>query len=164
MSTAWATMALGSTRSRNRVIAGYVFAGGVRRFPYLTSLTTKTLKYSDVKGFLPNKDVHSVGTIWSSMLYKVYWNMVKQGGFEADVTNFSSTAGNIRFMHILVLALKMQPCNPTMLQARQALLDAELSLTRGLYACAIWRGFSKRGLGIDAANYVNSEVFLVTWT
>lgn len=43
-----------------------------------------------------------------------------------------------------------QPCNPTFIQARDAILDADIALTGGDNACEIWKGFAKRGLGANA--------------
>ncbi|KAI9597875.1 Fungalysin metallopeptidase-domain-containing protein [Syncephalis fuscata] len=46
--------------------------------------------------------------------------------------------------------MKLQPCNPTFVQARDAIIQAENQLTGGKHACEIWRGFAKRGLGYNA--------------
>ena len=43
-----------------------------------------------------------------------------------------------------------QPCNPSMVQARDAIIDADVALTGGKNACEIWQGFAKRGLGAGA--------------
>jgi hypothetical protein len=49
-----------------------------------------------------------------------------------------------------------QPCNPTFVQSRDAILDADTALTGGANHCEIWKGFAKRGLG-GAAKYVASD-------
>lgn len=51
-----------------------------------------------------------------------------------------------------------QPCNPTFIQARDAILDADLALTGGENACEIWKGFSKRGLGVNAVFHDTDRV------
>jgi len=43
-----------------------------------------------------------------------------------------------------------QPCNPTMPQARDAIIDADTALTGGVNKCALWKAFAKRGLGANA--------------
>lgn len=50
-----------------------------------------------------------------------------------------------------------QPCNPTFIQARDAILKAENLYYGGVYNCYIWRAFAKRGLGINANpnGYIN---------
>ena len=45
-----------------------------------------------------------------------------------------------------------QPCNPTFVQARDAILDADTALTGGDNHCEIWTGFAKRGLGEGAVS------------
>jgi extracellular elastinolytic metalloproteinase len=54
-------------------------------------------------------------------------------------------------MKLVQDGMALQPCNPTFLQARDAILDAEQALTKGQYKCELWKGFAKRGLGEDAA-------------
>lgn len=44
-----------------------------------------------------------------------------------------------------------QPCRPTFIQARDAIIDADKALTGGKNACLLWKGFAKRGLGADAS-------------
>ena len=46
-----------------------------------------------------------------------------------------------------ILIIHRQPCNPTFIQARDAILDADTALTNGANYCEIWKGFAKRGLG-----------------
>lgn len=43
-----------------------------------------------------------------------------------------------------------QPCNPTFIQARDAILQADVDYYDGTHKCEIWKGFAKRGLGFDA--------------
>lgn len=49
----------------------------------------------------------------------------------------------IRYQH-------SQPCNPTFVSARDAIVDADEALTGGDNACEIWTAFAKRGLGEGA--------------
>lgn len=44
-----------------------------------------------------------------------------------------------------------QPCSPTMIQARDAIIDADKALTGGVNVCALWTAFAKRGLGSGAS-------------
>ncbi|KAJ3404601.1 hypothetical protein HDU80_002595, partial [Chytriomyces hyalinus] len=66
------------------------------------------------------------------------------------VTSQGSNIGNADFISIVVEAMKLQPCNPTFLQARDAIIQADRALFNGKYACAIWSGFAKRGMGVNA--------------
>jgi extracellular elastinolytic metalloproteinase len=57
----------------------------------------------------------------------------------------------------MLAGMSLQPCNPTFIQARNAILQAEKNYYKGAYACLIWRAFAKRGLGVDAkqSGFVN---------
>lgn len=46
--------------------------------------------------------------------------------------------------------LNSQPCNPRMVSARDAIIEADIALTGGENLCEIWSGFAKRGLGVGA--------------
>jgi len=46
--------------------------------------------------------------------------------------------------------MKLQPCNPNFVQARDAILQADLANHLGRNLCRFWRGFAKRGLGVNA--------------
>lgn len=49
-----------------------------------------------------------------------------------------------------MLIRNSQPCQPTFLTARDAIVDADLMLTEGENHCEIWKAFAKRGLGTNA--------------
>ena len=51
---------------------------------------------------------------------------------------------------LLADGMKLQPCNPTFIQARDAIIAADKTGNNGLYFCEIWKGFAKRGLGVNA--------------
>lgn len=42
--------------------------------------------------------------------------------------------------------MKLQPCRPTILQARDAIFQADEQLTGGENSCVLWKGFADRGL------------------
>ncbi|KAJ1941171.1 Extracellular metalloproteinase 4, partial [Linderina macrospora] len=52
---------------------------------------------------------------------------------------------------IILDGMKLQPCRPTFIQARNAIIQAEQNLTGGKNKCAIWKGFAKRGVGVNAS-------------
>ncbi|KAJ3411731.1 Fungalysin/Thermolysin Extracellular metalloproteinase 5 [Chytridiales sp. JEL 0842] len=60
--------------------------------------------------------------------------------------------GNVLALQLVVDGLKLQPCSPNFVDARDAILLADEALTGGDNACEIWRGFAKRGLGVGAAS------------
>lgn len=52
-------------------------AGGIRQYPYSTSLSTNPLTYTSVNSL---NAVHAIGTVWASMLYEVLWNLIDKHG------------------------------------------------------------------------------------
>lgn len=53
-------------------------------------------------------------------------------------------------MKIVLDGLALQPCSPDFISARDSIIDADRALTGGQNRCEIWKGFAKRGLGINA--------------
>ena len=99
--------------------------------------------------------VHAVGAVWASILYEVYWNLVDAHGFNGDWYNPDNGAGNTKFLQLLVDGLMLQPCRPKFIDARDAILQAEMENYDGVDQCLIWKGFAKRGLGLKAKNSRN---------
>jgi len=49
-----------------------------------------------------------------------------------------------------VEGLKLQPCSPGFIDARDAILKADTLFFGAHYSCAIWKAFAKRGMGVFA--------------
>ncbi|KAG8820079.1 hypothetical protein FRC19_009171 [Serendipita sp. 401] len=127
---------------------------GVRAYPYSTNATTNPLRYSNLKAL--NKS-HAIGEVWANMLHNVYAALVKGYGWTADsFTNPDCSSGNVVFLRLFFDALLIQPCNPTMSQARDAWIQADVNRYNGIHKCALWKSFASRGLGVNATNYVDS--------
>jgi hypothetical protein len=121
---------------------------GIRRVRYSTDLAIDPLTYANMPG--TGGEVHNVGEIWASALWDMYWNLVNEKGFEPNFYDASSPAGNIVALQLVMDGLKLQPCNPTFLDARDAILLADQNNNAGANQCSIWRAFAKRGMGVDA--------------
>lgn len=131
--------------------AVYVNNGvNIRKYVYSTNLTINPSLFSYIDQSEEYNEVHRKGEVWAVILLEVYWNLIDILGFTSDVYSASLTKGNTLFLQVMITAMKLQPCNPTFIQARDAFLDAERSLTNGTYVCPIWAGFAKRGLGYNA--------------
>lgn len=142
------------TRSTNYPMGAWAGGNpaGIRAYLYSTSKTTNPLTYTSVNGMA---SVHAIGTVWATMLYEVLWNLIdKHGKNDADMPSFDGsgipTDGKYLAMKIVMDGLALQPCNPSFVSARDAILDADKALTGGQNQCEIWRGFAKRGLGTGA--------------
>ncbi|KAI8840911.1 peptidase M36 [Chytridium lagenaria] len=143
------------TRDTDRVVGAYVTGNtrrGIRSQPYSTSLTRNTYKYSSIASM---KEVHRIGEVWSTILFEVYNNIRDISGFHPNLRApdaATSGKGNTVMLQLLVNGFKLQGCNPTFLTARDAIILADERANGGKYKCALWRGFAKRGLGVNAAN------------
>jgi hypothetical protein len=133
---------------------------GIRRVPYSTDMTKDPETYADIDptqftfagnaplspvfgsgGGSPN-EVHNVGEIWCTTLLEGRANLWDQYGF----------AGNERMMQLVVDGLKLEVTNPNMLQARDAILQADQADYAGADLCLLWKAFTKRGMGPQATS------------
>ncbi|KAH6586739.1 hypothetical protein BASA50_000336 [Batrachochytrium salamandrivorans] len=122
---------------------------GTRSHPYTTVMAVNPLTYGSLQN---SGGVHAIGTVWASMLWEVYWNLVTKYGFSKHLRDAKRSAGNIVAMKIIMSGLMTQPCNPTFLAARDAIIDADVNHYKGANKCEIYRGFAKRGLGLGATD------------
>ncbi|PSK46005.1 cytokinesis protein 3 [Elsinoe australis] len=143
------------TRDTDYGIGEYVSGRprGIRAYPYSTSLTTNPLTFQSINNITA---VHAAGHIWNSALYEVMWNLIDaRGNSDRIYPEYDDqgvpTDGRWLMMKLVTDGLALQPCNPSFLQARNGIVDAEVALTGGQYSCEVWRGFAKRGWGIGAS-------------
>ncbi|KAK7028946.1 hypothetical protein VNI00_014786 [Paramarasmius palmivorus] len=121
---------------------------GIRTQPYSVDPAVNTLKYSDI-GRL--NEPHAIGEVWANVLHNVYASLVDEKGFSATaMTDPTGTEGNVVFMHLLVDALAIQPCNPTTLDARDAIVQADVNRFNGENECTLRKAFASKGLGLNA--------------
>ncbi|KAH6565084.1 hypothetical protein BASA62_007465 [Batrachochytrium salamandrivorans] len=89
------------------------------------------------------------------LLWEVYWNLVNKNGFSENLFDAKQSAGNIVAMQLIMGGMMNQPCNPTFLTARDAILKADDSFYKGANKCDIISGFARRGLGLGARNRID---------
>lgn len=132
---------------------------GVRRYPYTTDLGRNPLTFADIdpsqasshpgvpfNPVFPASDaspaeVHNQGEVWCAMLWEVRASLVRKHG---------AAAGNQLALQLVTDALALTPANPTFIQARDAVLQADLVNEGGANRKEIWAAFAKRGLGVNA--------------
>ncbi|KAI9338246.1 Fungalysin metallopeptidase-domain-containing protein [Obelidium mucronatum] len=141
-----------NTRTTDAISGGYVLnnAKGVRNFPFSTNLATNPLTFNSLTQL---NEVHNIGEVWTAI--EVLWNMIDISGKTPTaqlVSSAGAKTGNVDLMLLMIAGMKMQPCNPTFIQAKNAIVAAEAAMYNGKYACAIANGFAKRGLGLNAAS------------
>jgi uncharacterized repeat protein (TIGR01451 family) len=125
-------------------------AGGIRPTAYSTNMDINGFTYKDVQSLTAP---HGVGYGWCTIMWDLTWAMIHKYGFEPDIYNRDSQAGNIRVMATVIEGFRHTSCNPTFLDMRQGIFDAY----RALYPSdasgdelMIWEVFARRGLGFSA--------------
>lgn len=151
----------GDNASVARAIGSYASGqptsgGGIRPAKYspdfaingYTYVSTNGMEYFNGQAYVP--DVHSIGFVWATMLWDLNWQYVAKYGYSSDVTA-NTTSGSARVLQLVTDALKLQNCNPTFIDGRNAILAADMATTGGADKCMIWNTFAKRGLGVNAS-------------
>ncbi len=119
---------------------------GIRSYPYNTDNVANPLTYSDIPG---ESVPHGVGAVWANMLWEMYWNLVGELGFDADL--YYGNGGNNIAYQLVMDGMKLQPCSPGFVTGRDAILAADQANYDGDFACAIWKAFAERGVGVGAS-------------
>lgn len=129
----------------NYVIPLDVNGGGIRRLPYSTNANINDQTYDDIIGA---DAPHDVGEVWASALWDMYWAFVKVYGWDDDI--FAGNGGNNMAIQLVMDGMKLQPCSPGFIDARNAILVADQINNEGANQCLIWEVFARRGLGWSA--------------
>ncbi len=148
------TTSLADTATTVRGIGTYVIFEpedgiGIRPTPYSTDTGVNPSTYAWVANPAISQP-HGIGYVWNSMLWEVYWNLVHKHGYNANVYEDWDTGGNNLAIRLVQDGMKFQVCRPGFVDGRDAILAADVALTGGANQCEIWRGFVKRGLGVNA--------------
>jgi hypothetical protein len=85
---------------------------------------------------------HAAGEIWCEALWEAHANLIAKHGF---------AAGRQLMLQLVADGMGLCPPNPTFVQARDALLLADLANTGGANRAQLWSAFAKRGMGWSAA-------------
>ncbi|CUA72709.1 hypothetical protein RSOLAG22IIIB_10242 [Rhizoctonia solani] len=121
---------------------------GIRSYPYSTSKAINPLTYASL-ATLGNEE-HAVGEVWALIWHETYAGLITKLGFSTDKSDPTGTAGNIVALHLFIDSLKIQPCNPTFITARDAIIQADATRYGGANRCTLWTAFAQRGLGFGA--------------
>ena len=135
---------MGSSFLNNPIVGAYVTGNatrGIRQFPMNNSPFT----YNDIKnGTLA--EVHNVGELWAATLWDV-----------------RTSVGDATTQQLVVSGMKLTPCNPSMLSARDAIIQADANINAGANRCKIWTAFAGRLMGTGAVSS-NTASQIVTST
>ncbi len=133
---------------------------GIRRYPYSTDLTKNPLTFKHIAdgNALPvgppsnansaaNSEVHNTGEIWATMMWECYAALLRDT--QGPTPRLTFAQARDRWRDYLVAAYKLTPANPTLLEARDALLAAALATDEIDYT-RFAAAFAKRGAGVFA--------------
>lgn len=140
-----------------------ITGNGIRPAKYSPDFTVNDFTYGDTNGMEYSDngtmvpDSHSIGFIWASMLWDLHWKYVEKYGYSSDVMA-NATNGSSRVLQLILNGLKLQTCDPSFIEGRNAILAAELAATEGQDKCMIWKVFAKRGLGVNASAGLKTNI------
>jgi hypothetical protein len=146
------TMKAGDTGPKARGIGTYVqnqptSGRGIRPSPYSTDFAINNYTYAATNNAVLTQP-HGVGFVWATMLWDVTWSLINQYGFDPNL--YTGKGGNNLAMQLVIDGLKLQPCSPGFVDARDAILAADRADNAGANQQLIWAAFAKRGLGFSA--------------
>ncbi|WP_158634638.1 T9SS-dependent M36 family metallopeptidase [Flavobacterium glaciei] len=129
---------------------------GIRSFPYSTDTSVNPMTYGVTNSFqfinaenVEETSVHGVGSVWATMLWDLTWAYINKYGY--DDNKYTGKGGNNKVMQLVLDGLKLQPCSPTFIDGRNAIIAADQAITGGKDFCLIWEVFAARGLGVNAS-------------
>ena len=89
----------------------------------------------------PAHQVHALGEVWCAALWEVRARLINRHGW---------AVGNQRMLQLVTEGMKLDPPGPTVLQARDAIIAADIAGFGGEDVADIWAGFAARGWGVGA--------------
>lgn len=131
------------------VIGQGVTGGGIRPAPYSTDFAQNNFTYAATNNTGAIAVPHGIGFVWCTILWEVSWELINTYGFDPNL--YTGTGGNNIAMHLIIEGMKLTPCNPGFVDARNAILAADAALYGGSHQTALWNAFARRGLGASAS-------------
>lgn len=156
----WVNSNVNSGFTNPRPIGTYVLnqatnGAGIRTQKYCTDFSVNNLVYS---ASLPS-EVHDLGEIWCATLWDMTWNIIQQENvINPNLYDLSGGGGNTIALKLVTEGLKLQPCSPGFITARDAIITADINLYGGVHVCAIKEAFRRRGMGVGASQGSSSSV------
>ena len=137
---------------------------GIRRYPYSTDMKKNPLTFNDIDpaqadfcsssapyhtgmfgSCSPDSadEVHNEGEVWCVTLWDARANFINKYGW---------AIGNQLMLQLVTDAMKLTPPQPNFLQARDAILQADMVNNNGINLGELWAAFAKRGMGFSATS------------
>jgi hypothetical protein len=128
-------------------------------------LMINALNFSDMGYDVTGPQVHADGEIWSKTQFSIRQALVAKydDDYPADDQDLQTECaegyalahrcpGNRRWIQLVFDAYLLMPTNPSMVQARDAMLAADLMRFGGANQKELWLGFARQGLGVNATS------------
>ena len=128
-------------------------------------LMIDALNFSDMGYDVTGPQVHADGEIWSKTNFAIRQLLIDKydddypAGDQELQTECAEgyvpahrCPGNRRWIQLVFDAMLLMPTNPTMLQARDAALTADLMRFGGANQKELWLGYARQGMGVNAAS------------
>jgi hypothetical protein len=137
---------------------------GIRPYRYSYDMATINgpVTYAKVGDFNFSQP-HGIGSIWCTILWDMTWEIIMEdNAIEPNIYNTSNMVGNVAALKLVNEGLRLQPCSPSFVDARDAIFAADQAIFGGRYRCALSRAFARRGLGKNATTGTSSNDRVVT--
>lgn len=146
----------GDTGTASRGIGTFVVSeptsgGGIRNFPYSTDMNINPLTFSASN----DTESHNRGEFMTAVLWDLTWAYIQKYGMDPNI--YTGTGGNNKVMKLVIDGLKLQPCGPSFVDFRTALIAADQATTGGHDYCLITEVFRRRGMGLNASSGSSSN-------
>jgi extracellular elastinolytic metalloproteinase len=129
-----------------------------------TYIHVDPLNFSDIGYDTPGNEVHSDGEIWVATQFSIRQALIDKynASFPADDAGLQSECangvlppqncpGDRRWIQLVYDSFLLDPTAPTMLDARNSMLAADLMRFGGANQSEIWGAYARRGFGQGAA-------------
>jgi extracellular elastinolytic metalloproteinase len=120
---------------------------GIRRVRYSTDMSINPLTFNDSNDA---DSQHNRGEFMATVLWDLTWAYIEKYGFDSNI--YTGTGGNNKVMRLVIDGLKLQPCQPSFINFRTALIAADQATTGGQDFCMITEVFRRRGVGLNASS------------
>ncbi|MCG6118348.1 MAG: M36 family metallopeptidase [Aquimonas sp.] len=127
---------------------------GIRRFAYSTNRSVNPFTFADTNDAAQSQP-HGIGSVFATVLWDMTCDLMDEYGFDDDLA--TGTGGNNIAMQLVVDGMKLQPCRPHFVNARDGILAADVANNEGDNRCTLWRAFAARGLGLSASSGLNTN-------
>lgn len=145
--------------NRDRYYAHHIFGmlkTDTRKYPITSNKNLNPLMYSSLSYSGSSFDTYKGGELWAVILHEVFYNIVerykKDEDYFLEEKSLDFSPSNYLVMKIVVDGMRMQPCSPTFITARDAILTSTERIIgdNTKFKCLVWVGFARRGLGYGA--------------